>query len=76
MASAFLALSSAATFAPLNPSCRTNEFEFYLTDLGAKALIVQSSADSAAIAVARKHSLPSSNCRHWWKATRGFFYPR
>ena len=57
MASAFLALSSAATFAPLNPSCRTNEFEFYLTDLGAKALIVQSSADSAAIAVARKHSI-------------------
>ena len=57
MASAFLAVSSAATFAPLNPSCRTNEFDFYLTDLGAKALIVQSSADSPAIAVAQKHSI-------------------
>lgn len=57
MASAFLAVSSAATFAPLNPLCRTNEFEFYLTDLGAKALIVQSSADSPAIAVAQKHSI-------------------
>jgi len=57
MALAFLAVSSAATFAPLNPSCRTNEFEFYLTDLGAKALIVQSSADSPAIAVAKKHSI-------------------
>ena len=57
MALAFLAVSSAATFTPLNPSCRTNEFEFYLTDLGPKALIVQSSVDSPAIAVARKHSI-------------------
>ena len=39
MALAFLAVSSAATFAPLNPACRTNEFEFYLSDLNAKALI-------------------------------------
>jgi amino acid adenylation domain-containing protein len=56
-ASAFFAVSSAATFAPLNPACRTNEFDFYLTDLGAKALIVQSSADSPAIEVARKHAI-------------------
>lgn len=57
MASAFLAVSSAATFAPLNPGCRTNEFDFYLTDLGAKALIVPSSADSPAIAIARQHAI-------------------
>ncbi len=57
MALAFLAVSSAATFAPLNPACRTNEFEFYLSDLNAKALIVQSSSHSPAIAVARKHSI-------------------
>lgn len=57
MASAFLAVSSAATFAPLNPACRTNEFDFYLTDLDAKALIVPSSTDSPAIAVARKHAI-------------------
>ena len=57
MALAFLALSSTATFAPLNPACRSNEFEFYLTDLGAKALIVPPSADSPAVAVAQKHSI-------------------
>jgi amino acid adenylation domain-containing protein len=57
MASAFLAVSSVATFAPLNPACRTSEFDFYLTDLGAKALIVQSSADSPAISVAQKHGV-------------------
>ena len=30
-----------ATAAPLNPGYRAEEFEFYLTDLGAKALIVE-----------------------------------
>jgi amino acid adenylation domain-containing protein len=58
MACAFLAVSSAATFAPINPQCRTSEFDFYFTDLDVKALIVRSSADSAAIAVAQKHSIP------------------
>src|SRR5262245_27946279 len=40
MAAAFLAIGSAATAAPLNPSYRAEEFEFYLTDLRAKLLIV------------------------------------
>src|ERR1043166_994159 len=33
MAAAFLSIGSAATAAPLNPSYRAEEFEFYLTDL-------------------------------------------
>ena len=40
MAAAFLSVGSAATAAPLNPSYRAEEFEFYLTDLRAKLLIV------------------------------------
>ena len=40
MAAAFLAIGSAATAAPLNPTYRADEFEFYLTDLRAKLLVV------------------------------------
>jgi acyl-CoA synthetase (AMP-forming)/AMP-acid ligase II len=58
MAAAFLCVSSAVTFAPLNPAYRTHEFEFCLSDLNAKALIVQSGIDSPAIAAAQKHSIP------------------
>ena len=48
MSSAFLAISAAATCAPLNPSYRTDEFEFFLSDLNPKALIVPAGADSPA----------------------------
>ena len=41
MATAFIAISSGATSAPLNPAYRTDEFEFYMSDLGAKALVVE-----------------------------------
>ena len=53
MSSAFLAISAAATCAPLNPSYRTDEFEFFLSDLNPKALIVPAGADSPAACVAR-----------------------
>src|SRR6202453_1866831 len=55
MATAFLAIASAATSAPLNPTYRADEFEFYLSDLGAKALIVE--AGGAPAAAARAHKL-------------------
>jgi acyl-CoA synthetase (AMP-forming)/AMP-acid ligase II/aryl carrier-like protein len=58
MAAAFLAISSGATFAPLNPAYLTDEFEFCLSDLNAKALIVQSGTDSPALAAAKKYSIP------------------
>ena len=38
MAAAFLSIASGATAAPLNPSYRAEEFEFYLTDLRARLL--------------------------------------
>jgi acyl-CoA synthetase (AMP-forming)/AMP-acid ligase II len=53
MACAFLAVASACTAAPLNAAYRGEEFAFYLSDLGARALIVAHGSNNAAIAAAR-----------------------
>ncbi|HEV8214588.1 MAG TPA: acyl--CoA ligase [Gemmatimonadaceae bacterium] len=58
MAAAFLAVGSAATAAPLNPTYRADEFEFYLTDLRAKLLVVAAGKDSPAVGVAEKLGIP------------------
>ncbi|MGC8642866.1 MAG: acyl--CoA ligase [Isosphaeraceae bacterium] len=54
MAAAFVSVAAGATAAPLNPAYRAEEFEFYLTDLKAKALIVLGGSSSPAIEVARR----------------------
>lgn len=54
MAAAFLAVTSGCTAAPLNIAYRADEFEFYLSDLKAKALVVASGSDTPARAVAEK----------------------
>ncbi len=54
MATCFLACASGVTSAPLNPAYRADEFEFYLSDLGAKALIVEAGSASPAVAVAQR----------------------
>jgi len=53
MASAFVSVGAGATTAPLNSAYRDEEFEFYLSDLNAKALIVGTADDSPAVAVAK-----------------------
>ena len=58
MAAAFLGIGSAATAAPLNPTYRAEEFEFYLTDLNAKLLVVAQGKDSPAVGVAQKLGVP------------------
>jgi len=58
MAVAFLGVAACATSAPLNPAFRAAEFDFFFSDLQPKALIVQSGADSPAIAIAQKHGIP------------------
>jgi acyl-CoA synthetase (AMP-forming)/AMP-acid ligase II/acyl carrier protein len=58
MAVAFLGAASTAAAAPLNPTYRAAEFDFYLSDLGAKALIVPSGSDSPAIAAAEALGIP------------------
>ncbi len=54
MATCFIAAACGVTAAPLNPAYRADEFEFYLADLNAKALIVEHDSTSPAIEVARK----------------------
>lgn len=58
MAVAFLAIASCATCAPLNPAYRQKEFDFYLLDLKAKALIVQSGVADPARTVAKERGIP------------------
>ena len=53
MASAFIAIAAATTTAPLNPGYRRKEYDFYLEDLGAKALVVEAGSDSEAVESAR-----------------------
>jgi acyl-CoA synthetase (AMP-forming)/AMP-acid ligase II len=53
MATAFIAVASGATAAPLNPSYKADEFAFYMSDVRAKALIVEEGSQSPAVAVAR-----------------------
>ena len=57
MASAFLTIGAGATTAPLNPGYREEEFEFYISDLNAKAIIVEKGSDSPAVTVAKAHKL-------------------
>jgi oxalate---CoA ligase len=54
MAACFIACASGVASAPLNPGYRAEEFEFYLSDLNARALIVERGSSSPAIDVATR----------------------
>jgi len=58
MAAAFIAIAAGATTAPLNPAYRAEEFDFYLSDLNAKALLVLDGMESPALAVAAGRNIP------------------
>ena len=58
MAAAFLAAASTAAAAPLNPGYRLDEFDFYLSDLSAAALIVQRGVESPAREAAARRGIP------------------
>ena len=58
MAAAFLCVASGATAAPLNPAYRAEEFEFYLSDLRARLLIIEGDKVSPAVEVANKLGVP------------------
>ncbi len=63
MASAFVAIAAGAATAPLNPAYKRPEFEFYLADLGAKALIVAEGDDTPARAAAAALGVPAIEVR-------------
>jgi oxalate---CoA ligase len=58
MAVAFLGIASGATCAPLNPAYREEEFDFYLSDLNVRALIVPADMESPARRIARTRQIP------------------
>jgi acyl-CoA synthetase (AMP-forming)/AMP-acid ligase II len=58
MATAFIAIACGATTAPLNSAYRAEEFDFYLSDLNAKALVILDGMDSPARAVAAQRNIP------------------
>lgn len=73
MATAFLAVAAGAASAPLNPAYGASEFEFYLSDLNARALIVASGMDSPAREVARAGGIPIIELSPLPKAEAGVF---
>ncbi|MEM7348365.1 MAG: AMP-binding protein, partial [Chloroflexota bacterium] len=58
MATTFLSVAAGATSAPLNPAYRAQEYDFYLTDLDAKALILLAGENSPAAQVAQDRNIP------------------
>lgn len=57
MASAFVTVAQGAVTAPLNPAYKLEEFDFYLSDLKARAIILPAGYDGPALAAAAKHGL-------------------
>jgi len=57
MASAFVAIAACATTAPLNPAYTEEEYDFYLSDLNARALLVEEGSTSPAIKAAATHNI-------------------
>lgn len=54
MATAFLSVAACASTAPLNPAYRADELDFYLSDIGAKAILVAEGETGPAVEVAGK----------------------
>jgi acyl-CoA synthetase (AMP-forming)/AMP-acid ligase II len=57
MATAFVSIACGATTAPLNPAYKLDEFDFYLSDLDACALVVEKGSESAALEAARQRNI-------------------
>jgi acyl-CoA synthetase (AMP-forming)/AMP-acid ligase II len=73
MAAAFVAIACGATTAPLNAGYRTEEFDFYLADLNARALVVAAGIESPARAVAAARGIPVIELMSDQTAAAGLF---
>ena len=58
LAAAFVAVAGAAAVAPLNPAYKADEFDFYLSDLNARAVIIAAGMDTPARDVAARRQIP------------------
>ena len=74
MAVAFAGVASCATCAPLNPAYRFDEFDYYLADLGAAALIIESGTSAPARSAAQKHSIPIVELTSTMDEAAGIFF--
>ncbi|MFK8185396.1 MAG: AMP-binding protein [Phormidesmis sp.] len=70
---AFLAIASGVTYAPLNPNYRAAEYEFYLKDLEAKALILQPGCAEPAKEIAQQLGIPVIELSPCLNAAAGIF---
>jgi acyl-CoA synthetase (AMP-forming)/AMP-acid ligase II len=57
MATAFVSIACCATTAPLNPAYTQEEYDFYLSDLDARALVVEAGSASPAVAAANARGI-------------------
>ena len=73
MAVAFLAASSFAAAAPLNPQYKASDLEFYLSDLKADILLIHSETESTAREVAQKMAIPVLEALFDFDKPAGFF---
>ncbi len=58
MAVAFLAIAELAACAPLNPAYRASEFDFFLSDLKPRAIVVEAGLESEIRAAAERQGIP------------------
>jgi acyl-CoA synthetase (AMP-forming)/AMP-acid ligase II len=73
MAALFVCAATGCATAPLNPAYRAEEFEFYLTDLRAKALVVEAGSTSPAVEVAARLGVPLIELRPDLEAGAGAY---
>ena len=64
MAACFMAVAACCTAAPLNPGYKSDEFEFYLSDLKPAALILADGDESPARIVAARLGIPVIGLQH------------
>jgi acyl-CoA synthetase (AMP-forming)/AMP-acid ligase II len=73
MAASFVAIAAGACTAPLNPGYKRDEFDFYLGDLNARALVIQRGMESPAREAAEARSIPILELDHDEAAPAGTF---
>ena len=73
MATAFLAISSYMSAAPLNPSYKLSEYEFYLEDLKPKIVIVEKGSTNTVVEAAKKLNIKICEIKQILGKPKGIF---
>ena len=73
MATAFLAVSSFMSAAPLNPAYKQSEYEFYLEDLKPKLVMIEEGSSNTVRQAALKLSIPVAEIKVSKNAAAGEF---